>query len=295
MQVGAKFKKGAIPMENIFEGKVAKDKVMVFTDDAENDSRYNKEHCPCHVDCVRSIMSAPITSQTDELLGIISCYNKLDPQDNQKIAFSKEDSEYIIHITVILAGFMSKRRLLIDKEKERKRAESISVLMQYQKKINCSQHNPEKLRKLLCQVSDSIMSVDLITIFAVDSVKEKLVCLTSENNFAKNYRISFSTGAVGDVVRGGRTRSVQISELYSDFDKRLLHQSQSNAEKVMLIPIRGHDKKVFAVLELLHGCKSGYCDSIDDEILNIFNDQSKYDVYESNHFYFFGSSHHFFH
>lgn len=271
VEFGAKFSDVDILFGAGFEGNVAKSKMLHCIDDAENDDRFNKECIPCHIEHVKSVLCAPIINKANDLLGVVSCYNKMD-EKLERTQFSEQDKTYLSEISGLLSVYTSLCKLEKDKNKERKRAKYVLAVMNYMKKIKRSQNDSREVMKLLSKISNDFISVDRVTFFAVDEIRQELVCIASKEDIIIGLKVSIGEGVVGIVARDGQTVNVKDAYSYAKFNSKIDSQTGYKTKNILAIPIRDHHNKIIAVMQLLNK-EGGNFDELDEEILAIFAEE----------------------
>ena len=269
---GAPFKDEDIPLGTGFEGYAAQNKIDIFISDAENDKMFHRERVPCHIEHIKSILCIPITNKAGDLVGVISCYNKLDEKAN-RTSFTAEDKEKLIELGNLLPIFITLNKLEGEKNKERKRAESISAMMNYMNMIKRNQNNPSEVVKLLIQVSDAVISIDRVSFFVIDDIRKELVCISSNTELI-GIKFPIGAGIAGKVARDGKTINVKDAYSYANFNSEVDIQTGYKTKNMLAIPIRDHSNKVIAVMELLNK-EGGNFDELDEEILGAFAEEGK--------------------
>ncbi len=242
-------------------------------DDAENDHRFNKSRIPCHLDKIETVTCVPIFGGDQTLLGVLSCLNR-KTSDGKKTSFIEQDKIYLENLAKATSVHLQLYKLEKEKNKERKRAESVHAVMNNMKKIKRNQNNPEEVLKLLTLVSDGLMSVDRASFFAVDDVRQELVCIASKKESILGLKLAIGEGVAGNVALTGRTVNIKDAYSCAQFCRNVDRRTGYRTKNILAMPIRDHRHKIIAVVQLLNK-EGGNFDSLDEEIMAIFTEEGE--------------------
>ena len=220
----------------------------------------------------KSVMCAPVIDPEGNILAVLKAVNKnnnsVHADNEDQIKWSEEDSSLLQSIAESAGVALHKAELLSDILNEQKMNKSLISVM---KTMNKHKDDVDEQIKELVEITYDIISVERVTLFLVDDVREELICAVSKDKDFEGTRLPIGNGIAGHVASQGETLVIEDAENDSKWCKKVEETSHFRTKNTLCMPIRDHRHKIVAVIQLLN--KSSKFTDNDKDILDAFSQE----------------------
>ena len=235
----------------------------IIINDAYADPRFNPQVDQDTGYTTRNILSAPIRTKGQGVVGVTQVLNK------HSGGFTEED-QYILEVITSQTATALLNAQLHD-QVSRAREEEAQLL-----KITTELSSELNLLRLLAKIMETtkdILSADRCTLFMYDDKYDELWSQVAHGLEFKEIRIPSHAGIAGTVFSTGET--INIPDAYEDdrFNKEIDRKTGYHTRSILCMPVKNKDGRIIGVTQVLNKSKGPFT-AIDENRLEAFSAQA---------------------